>query len=167
VISHRGNEGIIREMIERPAVVFPDALALNPHALEFVPVDGHLVLQDASRRLDIFHVLGHSHMLDAVFAYLPGERIMMEGDLGDAAWTWHWWAGALAANIEAYGLDPILNVPVHGDPGGLSIEETLANIQAQSERAQAFCAEQLEAGIFYFGCPVQYDAAGPLPLSGR
>jgi hypothetical protein len=167
VISHRGNEGIIREMIERPAVVFPDALALNPHALEFVPVDGHLVLQDASRRLDIYHVLGHSHMLDAVFAYLPGERIMMEGDLGDAAWTWHWWAGALAANIEAYGLDPILNVPVHGDPGGLSIEETLANIQAQSERAQAFCAEQLEAGIFYFGCPVQYDAAGPLPLSGR
>lgn len=167
VISHRGNEGIIREMIRRPAIVFPDALAMNPQALEFVPVDEQLVLQDETRRLDVYHVLGHSHMLNAVFAYLPEERIMMEGDFGDAAWTWHWWAGAMSANIDAYGLDPILNVAVHGEPGGLPIAETLANIQAQSERAQAFCAEQMEAGIYFFGCPVQYDASGPLSLSDR
>jgi hypothetical protein len=162
VISHRGNEGIIRDMIERPAVVFPDALALNPQHLDFIPVDEHLALHDETRRLDVYHVLGHSHMANAVFAYLPDERIMMEGDLGDAAWTWHWWAGAIAANIEAYDLDPRLNVAVHGPPGGLSIEETLANIQRQSETAQQFCAEQLETGVHFFGCPVQYDASGPL-----
>jgi hypothetical protein len=167
VISHRGNEGIIREMIERPAVVYPDALARNPQELRFIPVDERLVLEDATRRLDVLHVVGHSHMLNAVFAYLPAERITMEGDLGDAAWTWHWWAGALSANIEHYDLDPVLNVPVHGDPGGLPIDETLANNQAQSERAQAFCADEEAAGRYFFGCPVQYDASGPLPLSGR
>jgi hypothetical protein len=167
VISHRGNEGIIREMIERPAVVFPDELAMNPHRLEFIPVDDHLALHDATQRLDIYHVLGHSHMANGVFAYLPEHGIMMEGDLGDEAWTWHWWAGALAANIDAYDLDPRLNVAVHGPPGGLSIDETLANIQSQSETAQRFCADQLEAGIHHFGCPVQYDAEGPLPLSDR
>jgi hypothetical protein len=167
VISHSGNEGIIREMIERPAVVFPDALAMSPHDLEFVPVDDHLVLQDETRRLDIYHVLGHSHMANAVFAYLPKERITMEGDFGDAAWTWHWWAGALSANIDAYGLDPVRNVAVHGPPGGLPIAETFAHIQAQSEAAQAFCSEQAEAGIYFFGCPVQYDASGALPLSAR
>lgn len=167
VISHRGNEGIIREMIERPAVVYPDALARNPQPLVFVPVDEHLALEDETRRLDIYHVVGHSHMLDAVFAYLPEERIMMEGDLSDAAWTWHWWAGAMAANIDAYGIDPVRNVPVHGEPGGLAVEQTLANIQAQSERAQAFCAEQAAAEIQFFGCPVQYDATGALPLTDR
>jgi hypothetical protein len=167
VISHRGNEGIIREMIERPAVVFPDDLARNPHKLDFVPVDEHLVLEDGTQRLDVYHVIGHSHMLNAVFAYLPGPRILMEGDLGDAAWTWHWWAGALAGNIEKYGLDPVRNVAVHGEPGGLPIGETLAHIQAQSERAQAFCAGEMEAGRYFFGCPVQYDASGPLPLPGR
>ena len=104
-------------------------------------------------------------MANAVFAYLPEERIMMEGDLGDEAWTWHWWAGAMSANIETYGLDPVLNVAVHGPPGGLPVEETLANIQAQAEAAQAFCAEQADAGIHFFGCPVQYDAAGPLRRS--
>jgi hypothetical protein len=167
VISHRGNEGILREMIERPAVVYPDALAMSPNELHFVAVDEHLVLEDETRRLDVYHVVGHSHMLNAVFAYLPAERIMMEGDLGDAAWDWHWWAGALSANIEAYDIDPVLNVPVHGEPGGLPTDETLANIQAQSERAQAFCAEEADAGRYFFGCPVQYDASGPLPLSGR
>ncbi len=106
-------------------------------------------------------------MPNAVFAYLPEQRIMMEGDLGDAAWTWHWWAGATSANIEAYDIDPVLNVAVHGPAGGLSMDETLANIQAQSERARAFCADQVEAGIYVFGCPVQYDASGPLPLSDR
>lgn len=165
VISHRGNEGIIREMIERPAVVYPDALARNPHSLRFVPVDEHLVLEDATQRLDIYHVVGHSHMLNAVFAYLPNERITMEGDFGDAAWTWHWWAGAMAANIEAYDLDPVHNVAVHGEPGGLPLDEALANNQAQSERAQAFCAEEESAGRYFFGCPVQYDASGALPMS--
>ena len=166
VISHRGNEGIISEMIARPAVVYPDALAMSPHDLQFIAVDDQMVLQDATQRLEIYHVVGHSHMANAVFAYLPEERITMEGDLGDAAWTWHWWAGALAANIEAYGLDPVLNVAVHGPPGGLPIDETLANIQAQSEAAQAFCVDQAAAGIRFFGCPVQYDASGALPLGG-
>lgn len=92
---------------------------------------------------------------------------MMEGDLGDEAWTWHWWAGSMSANIEAYGIDPVRNVAVHGPPGGLPIDETLANIQAQSEAAQAYCAEQAAAGIYFFGCPVQYDASGALPLSNR
>lgn len=167
VISHRGNEGIIREMIERPAVVFPDELAMSPHPLEFIPVDDHLALHDATQKLDLYHVVGHSHMAHAVLAYLPEHRIMMEGDLGDEAWTWHWWAGALAANLSAYGLDPRLNVAVHGPAGGLSIEETLANNQRQSETAQQFCAEQVQAGIYHVGCPVQYDARGALPLSGR
>jgi hypothetical protein len=106
-------------------------------------------------------------MANAVFAYGPAARIMMEGDLGDAEWTWHWWAGALAANIKAYGIDPRLNVAVHGPNGGLSIEKTLANNQAQSEAAEKFCAQQQAAGIPVFGCPVQYDASGLLPLPGR
>ena len=131
VISHRGNEAIFREMIARPAVVYPDELARSPHPLVFTPVDERLVLEDGTQRLEIYHVLGHSHMANAVFAYLPAARIMMEGDLGDAGWTWHWWASALAANIKAYDIEPRLNVAVHGPNGGLSIEQTLANNQRQ------------------------------------
>ena len=167
VISHRGNEAIIREMVSRPAVVYPDALARSPHALLFTPVDERLVLQDKTQRLELYHVLGHSHMANAVFAYLPSARIMMEGDLGDAEWTWHWWANALPANLKAYGLDPKLNVAVHGPNGGLSLETTLANTRRQVQAAQAFCAEQTAAGVPVFGCPVQVDTSGLLPLKAR
>jgi len=167
VVSHRGNEAIFREMVARPAIVFPDDLARNPHPLVFVPVDERLVLEDRTQRLEIYHVLGHSHMANAVFAYLPAARIMMEGDLGDAEWTWHWWASALNANIKAYGIDPRLNVAVHGPNGGLSIQQTLANNQRQLEAAQKFCATQQAAGVPVFGCPVQYDTTGAVPLSVR
>ena len=167
VISHRGNEAIFREMIARPAVVYPDDLAKSPHPLVFTPVDEKLVLEDKTQRLEIYHVLGHSHMANAVFAWLPGAAIMMEGDLGDAEWTWHWWASALNANLKAYGISPRLNVAVHGPNGGLSIEATLANNQRQLEAAQKFCAQQEAAGVPVFGCPVQYNNAGALPLQAR
>jgi hypothetical protein len=167
VISHRGNEGIIREMIERPASVFPDELAKSPHPLVFVPIDEHLALQDRTNRLDIYRVLGHTHMANGVLAYLPQQRILMEGDLGDEAWTWHWWAGGMKMNLDAYGLKPLKNVAVHGPAGGLSIEDTLANTQKQAEAAQKFCTEQGAKGVYPFGCPVQYDASGAMPLSAR
>ena len=166
VISHRGNEGIIREMVTRPAVHYPDALARDPHPLVFTPVDENLVLEDATRRLEIYRVVEHSHMPNAVFAYLPKERLMMEGDLGDEAWQLHWWGSALAANIAHYGIEPTRNIAVHGS-GPLTIEQTLANNQRQIDAAVEYCRAAEEGGRFVFGCPVQYDTRGPVTLTPR
>jgi hypothetical protein len=166
VISHRGNEGIIREMVTRPAVHYPDALARNPHELMFTPVDDKLVLEDRTRRLEIYRVVEHSHMPNAVFAYLPKERITLEGDFGDETWQLHFWGSALAANIAHYKLDPVTNIAVHGS-GPLSIAQTLANNRRQIDAAVEFCRKTEQGGRFVFGCPVQYDSQGPLPLSPR
>ena len=166
VISHRGNEGIIREMIARPAVHYPDALAKHPHGLVFIPVDEKLVLEDRTQRLEIYRVIQHAHMPDGVFAYLPKHRLMMEGDLGDEAWQLHWWGSALAANIEHYGIEPERNIAVHGS-GPLSIAQTLANSQRQIDAAVEYCRTTERGGRFVFGCPVQFDARGPVPLTPR
>jgi glyoxylase-like metal-dependent hydrolase (beta-lactamase superfamily II) len=166
VISQRGNQGIIREMIARPAVHYPDALAEHPHALVFTPVDDKLVLEDGTQRLEIYRVVEHSHMPDGVFAYLPKERIMMEGDFGDESWQLHFWGSALAANIEHYGIDPETDIAVHGT-GPLSIAQTLANDQRQIDAAVEYCRTTEQGGRFVFGCPVQYDTRGPVPLTPR
>jgi glyoxylase-like metal-dependent hydrolase (beta-lactamase superfamily II) len=166
VIAQRGNEGIIREMIARPAVRYPDALARNPHELVFTPVDDKLVLEDATQRLEIYRVVEHSHMPDGVFAYLPKERIMMEGDFGDEAWQLHFWGSALAANIEHYGIDPKTDIAVHGT-GPLSIAQTLANHQRQIDAAVEYCRTTERGGRFVMGCPVQYDTQGPVTLTPR
>jgi hypothetical protein len=166
VISHRGNEGIIREMVSRPAVHYPDALAKNPHALKFTPVDDKLVLEDRTRRLEIYRVVEHGHMPNAVFAYLPEERMTLEGDLGDEAWQLHWWGSALAANIAHYKIDPLTNLAVHGT-GPLTIAQTLANNQKQIDAAVEWCRTAEAGGRYPFGCPVQFDTKGPVPLTPR
>jgi hypothetical protein len=132
----------------------------------FTPVDDKLVLEDGTQRLEIYRVVEHSHMPNAVFAYLPKERIMMEGDFGDETWQLHFWGSALAANIAHYKLDPVTNIAVHGS-GPLSIAQTLANNQRQVDAAVEYCKKTEAGGRFVFGCPVQYDSKGPLPLTPR
>ncbi|MEO6151851.1 MAG: MBL fold metallo-hydrolase [Croceibacterium sp.] len=166
VISQRGNEGIIREMASRPARFYPDALARSPHPLTFTPVDEKLVIEDAKQRLEIYRVVEHGHMPNAVFAYLPRDRISMEGDFGDESWQLHWWGSALTANIKQYGIAPTTNIAVHGS-GPLSIEQTLTNNRKQIAAAVEYCRTTEQGGRFVSGCPIQYDAQGPVPLTPR
>ena len=166
VISHRGNEAILRELATRGARYYPDALARSPHAFRFIPVDEKLVLEDRTRRLEIYHTIEHGHMPNGVFAYLPKERVMMEGDFGDESWQFHFWGGALSANIRHYGIDPTIDVSVHGS-GPLTIEQTLANDRKQIQGAKEFCRTTEAGGRYVMGCPVQYDTEGPVPLTPR
>ena len=159
VIGHRATRALYEEWVARPAVLFPDALAANPGALDFIAVDEHLVLEDGMRRLDVYHAVGHMHMSDAVFAYLPEERILMEGDFTDDTWEFNWWAGALTANIERYGIEPVLDIPVHGSVG--PIDEKLRITDGQVGNAVVFCEELAARGRYLLGCPVQYSTQGP------
>ena len=160
IIAQRRTQPLFEEWVARPAVHFPDALARNPQPMTFIPVDEQLVLEDAMRRLDVYHAVGHFHMSDALIAYLPNERIVMEGDFTDDGWTWNWWGYAMRANIERYGIDPAIDIPVHGTPG--SVAEKLATTEAQIESARAFCAENAARGSYPFGCPVRYSTTGPI-----
>jgi glyoxylase-like metal-dependent hydrolase (beta-lactamase superfamily II) len=155
IVARRGNEGIFREMVARPAPNFPDALARNPQPLKFLPVDEHLALDDGTMRVDVYHAVGHLHMAEAVFAYIPGPRIFLEGDFTTHDWDWHWWGGAYLDSVERYGLDPALNIPVHGIV--TTFDETLAAIEEQVQRARDYCTRQARAGVYPAGCPVQYS----------
>jgi hypothetical protein len=159
VISRRGNEAIFREMVARPAPNFPDALARNAQPLKFVPVDEHLALDDGTMRVDVYHVLGHLHMTEAVFAYVPERRIFLEGDFTTFNWDYNWWGGAYLDNVEHYGLDPAINIPVHGKV--TTFADTVATIEKQVATAKKYCATSARAGVYPAGCPVQYsrDAA--------
>ncbi|HXS79847.1 MAG TPA: MBL fold metallo-hydrolase [Gammaproteobacteria bacterium] len=155
IIARRGNEGIFREMVARPAPNFPDALARNPQPLKFVPVDDHLVLDDGTMRVDVYHAVGHLHMAEAVFAYIPGPRIFLEGDFTTYDWDFNWWGGAYLDNVERYGLRPAINIPVHGIV--TTFDETIAAIEKQVKNARDYCARQARAQVYPAGCPVQYS----------
>jgi glyoxylase-like metal-dependent hydrolase (beta-lactamase superfamily II) len=155
IVARRGNEGIFREMVARPAPNFPDELARNPQPLKFVPVDEQLTLDDGTMRVDVYHAVGHLHMAEAVFAYIPGPRIFLEGDFTTYDWAWNWWGGAYLDNVERYGLNPAINIPVHGIV--TPFDETIATIEKQVRSARDYCTRQARAGVYPAGCPVRYS----------
>jgi hypothetical protein len=153
VISHRGNEQILREVAARPAPDFPELVALpDGGTFDFVPVDGHLRLEDATMTLDIYAVVRHNHMANAVFAYAPASRTLMEGDLATAANGFSFWAEAYQDNLEHYGLDVAMVSPNHV-AAPMTHEETLAWIAQGVPNALARCEEFAELGRNLPGCP--------------
>jgi hypothetical protein len=153
VISHRGNEAILTDLATRPAPNFPD-LVPNPNgaALKFVPVDGHLRLQDERMTLDIYEVVKHNHMANAVFAYAPRSQTFIEADLATPANQFSFWAEAYEDNLEHYGLEVQMVAPNHvARP--MTHQQTLEWIAEGVPRALARCDELAALGRPVPGCP--------------
>ena len=55
--------------------------------------------------LDIYEVVKHNHMANAVFAYAPESRTFIEADLATPANQFSFWAEAYEDNLEHYGLE--------------------------------------------------------------
>jgi metallo-beta-lactamase superfamily protein len=153
VISHRGNEEILTDMAARPAPNFV-GLVPNPNGvpLKFVAVDGHLRLLDERMTLDLYEVVKHNHMANAVFAYAPESRTFIEADLATPANQFSFWAEAYEDNLEHYGLEVEMVSPNHvARP--MTHEETLAWIAEGVPRALARCDELAALGRPVPGCP--------------
>jgi glyoxylase-like metal-dependent hydrolase (beta-lactamase superfamily II) len=163
IISRRGNEGIFREMVARPAKLFPDALGRSPQPLKFIPVDDHLKLKDSTNEIDIYHIVGNYHMADGVIVHVPASNLLVEADLTTQEWDFNWWGDSLMNNIEHRKITVDTNLAVHAQKP-FALAEVVAAIERQVRNAQAFCRRAAEAQFFQPGCPIQYNRALP-PVS--
>ncbi len=164
IIAQRGNEGIFREMVARPARLFPDALGKNPKPLKFMPVDDHLKLKDATNEVDIYHLVGNYHMADAVIVHVPASRLLVEGDLTTQNWDYNWWGDSLMNNIDYRKIKVDTLLAVHGQQP-LPLAEVVSAIERQVRNTQAFCRRAADAQFFQPGCPIQYNR--PLPAASN
>jgi glyoxylase-like metal-dependent hydrolase (beta-lactamase superfamily II) len=160
IISRRGNEGIFREMVARPARQFPDALGRNPRPLRFIPVDDHLKLKDSTNEVDIYHIVGNYHMADGVIVHVPASNLLVEADLSTQDWDFNWWGDSLMNNIEYRKIKVDTNLAVHAQKP-FPLAEVVSAIERQVRNTQAFCRRAAEAQFFQPGCPMQYNR--PLP----
>jgi glyoxylase-like metal-dependent hydrolase (beta-lactamase superfamily II) len=160
VISRRGNEGIFREMVARPAKLFPDALGRNPQPLKFIPVDDHLEMKDSTNEIDIYHIVGNYHMADGVIVHVPASNLLVEADLTTQNWDFNWWGDSLMNNIEYRKIKVDTNLAVHAQKP-YPLAEVVSAIERQVRNTQAFCRRAAEAQFFQPGCPIQYNR--PLP----
>jgi glyoxylase-like metal-dependent hydrolase (beta-lactamase superfamily II) len=160
IISRRGNEGIFREMVARPAKLFPDALGRSPKPLKFIPVDDHLKLKDSTNEIDIYHIVGNYHMADGVIVHVPRSNLLVEADLTTQDWDFNWWGDSLMNNIEYRKIKVDTSLAVHAQKP-FPLAEVVAAIERQVRNTQAFCRRAAEAQFFQPGCPIQYNR--PLP----
>jgi glyoxylase-like metal-dependent hydrolase (beta-lactamase superfamily II) len=158
IISGRGSEGVFREMATHPAPDFPDDLAKSPKLFKFIPVDGRLRLSDETMTLDVLSARNNIHMADAVFAYAPAQKVIMEGDIATAAYDYQFWPDNFRDLIEYYKLDVEKDSPVHSvwreHPNVLTIEQVDELIKGGTQRARERCAAELAKGNYFAGCPV-------------
>ena len=159
-IIQRPMSGVIfREMATHPAPDFPDDLARNPKPLKFTPVDEHLRLSDDTQTVDVYWGRNNGHMADVVFAYVPSEKLMIEGDLVTAAFDWQHWPDTFRDVISYYHLDVQKISPVHSvwpeHPDVLTHEQAEELLKGGTERAREHCAAELAKGNYFPGCPIQ------------
>ena len=152
IITHRGNTEIFREMTSRPATRFPDALGKNPKPIKIVPVDDRLILKDSSMEVHVYRVMANNHMANAVFAYVPRDRLVAEGDLVDEGWDIVWWGNSYPDSVNYWKIQVDKDLPVHGNIH--TYQEVLDMLRKQAANAQALCQKVEAAGLSLQGCPL-------------
>ncbi len=156
IIAHKGNEALFREIAARKSTLDPDAIGSTPRPLKFRAVDDRLQLRDASMTVDVYHTISNSHMAEGVFAHVPQERLLVQGDFYDAAWEIYWWQETYMDNVRYRNLQVERDVPVHGRVS--SLQEVIDGIRRQTKAAADLCARLAAAPSFPPGCPVKAPA---------
>jgi hypothetical protein len=114
IVTHRANEAFFKDLLARPHTLVPDALQRKPREATFVFVDDELTLDDPAMEVRLFHLLDNPREGTNLFAYVPGQRLLVQADLYDSTWLRHSWGANVLDNIQRRKLVVDRDVPVHG-----------------------------------------------------
>jgi glyoxylase-like metal-dependent hydrolase (beta-lactamase superfamily II) len=114
VITHEANTAYYQEAAERPHTRQPDTLARSPRPITLEGVGDSRVLEDSTRRVELYHITGNPHGDTLLMAYLPRERVLIEADAFSPGGTLHPYAANLLDQIRARKLRVDRIVPLHG-----------------------------------------------------
>jgi hypothetical protein len=95
-------------------------------------------------------------MAEGVFAHVPQDRLLIQGDFYDASWEIYWWQETYMDNIRYRKVEVERDVPIHGRVSPL--QDVLDGIRRQTRAAQDLCARAAAGQSFPPGCPVKAPA---------
>jgi hypothetical protein len=115
IITHKANEEFFRDLVARRHTIVADALAKNPQPLKIVLVDDAMTMKDNSMEVQLFHLRDNVREGTNLFAYVPRDRMLIQADLYDSTWMYHYWGENVITNIEKIRkLRVDKQVPIHG-----------------------------------------------------
>ncbi|MGI9210859.1 MAG: MBL fold metallo-hydrolase, partial [Methylococcaceae bacterium] len=80
VVTEQANADYYRKIWAYPHSLAPDRLSRSGRLPQFIAHDGHYLLTDGQRRIEIHSLAGNSHNDAFDLIYLPAEKIVIEAD---------------------------------------------------------------------------------------
>jgi hypothetical protein len=100
----------------------------------------------------VYRAINNSHMANGVFAYVPGAKIVAQGDLVDEGWDIVWWGNSYPDSVAYWKLDVEKDLAVHGNMH--TYAEALDQLRKQTKNAQDLCEHVEKSHLSMQGCPV-------------
>ncbi len=134
IVTYKGNEDFFKDLVARPHTIAPDALAKNPQPLKLVTVDDTMTMKDGTMEVQLYHLLDNPREGTNLFAYVPRDRMLVQADLYDSTWQFHYWGDNVITNIEkTRKLKVDKQVPIHGSIQ--SYRDMVKTIKAAQKKA--------------------------------
>jgi glyoxylase-like metal-dependent hydrolase (beta-lactamase superfamily II) len=114
VITKQANVAFYQEAAKRPFTLQPDALAKAARPATIEGVDDERVIEDAARRVVLYHIDGNPHADTLLMVYLPKERVVIQADAFSPGSAVHPYAANLLSNLRTRKLQVDRIVPLHG-----------------------------------------------------
>ena len=129
IVTHRSNVPFLRDVLNRPRTLRPDALTRTPREIEFLPVDDRLTLQGAGREIQLYRLRGMDHVDGMLVVYLPHAKALVEADAFNppakprtvAPAAINPYTVQLLENIERLGLSVERVIPIHYAADGRAV----------------------------------------------
>jgi glyoxylase-like metal-dependent hydrolase (beta-lactamase superfamily II) len=80
IVTQSQNKPYYEKAFANPNTIAPDALAKSGKKAQFKTVDDKLVIKDATRTVELYHVADSHHSDSFLMVYLPKERLLIEAD---------------------------------------------------------------------------------------
>ena len=80
IVTHQGNEAFYAKAFATPNKIAPDQLAKSSAKPKFQGVQDKAVISDGARVVEVHRIQGGPHSETFLMAYLPAEKLLIEGD---------------------------------------------------------------------------------------
>jgi glyoxylase-like metal-dependent hydrolase (beta-lactamase superfamily II) len=114
VITQQANVAYYQEAAKRPFTLQPDALAKAAKPATIEGVDDERVIDDAARRVVLYHIAGNPHADTLLMVYLPKERVVIQADAFSPGSSVQPYAANLLSGLRTRKLQVDRIVPLHG-----------------------------------------------------
>jgi len=80
IITSKNNEAFFEKALNTPRTLLDDTLAKNPKKAKIDGIGEKKVYTDGTRTVEFYHVPGAPHSNGLMIAYIPKEKVLLQGD---------------------------------------------------------------------------------------